>query len=135
MANSEFTSHVIYFMNSISDDISKEEFLKHISNIYDNFKKPIDEKNRKIKKGKEIVNNYKNKRAASNLIKATVKKQFTTLISDKINAAKTLQAVIKRKEPNLLLHRLFETVLVNKYEAIDEIVPTIQAAIKRKLLQ
>jgi hypothetical protein len=73
------------------------------------------------------------KKVAINIIEPSMKRSTVTPLKKQIDAAKTLQAAIKRKEPNTLLARQIETGLVNQYEKIDKKVPLIQAAIKRKL--
>jgi hypothetical protein len=73
------------------------------------------------------------KKSAADIIEPSVKRSAVTPLKKQIDAAKTLQSVIKRKEPNALLARQFETNLEKKYEKIDKKIPTIQAAIRRKL--
>ena len=75
------------------------------------------------------------KKTATNIIEPLLKKGAVTPMAKKTEAAKTLQAAIKRKKPSELLARQIETGLVNQYEAIDKSVPAIQAAIKRKLVK
>lgn len=73
------------------------------------------------------------KKTAIDIIQPSVKRGAVTPFRKQTDAAKTLQAAIKRREPNQLLGRRMEVELEKKYEAIDKSVPTIQAAIKRKL--
>lgn len=73
------------------------------------------------------------KKAAIDIIEPKVKKGVVTPMAKKTDAAKTLQAAVKRQEPQKLLARRMEVELEKKYEEIDKKVPAIQAAIKRKL--
>jgi hypothetical protein len=73
------------------------------------------------------------KKGAIDIIQPSVKRGNITPLRKQVDAAKTLQAAIKRKEPNKLLARQFETELEKKYEEIDKQIPAIQAVIRRKL--
>ena len=75
------------------------------------------------------------KKSAVDIIQPSVKRGSITPLRKQVDAAKTLQAAIKRKEPNKLLARQFENELEKKYEKIDKKVPAIQAAIRRKLTE
>jgi hydroxymethylpyrimidine pyrophosphatase-like HAD family hydrolase len=75
------------------------------------------------------------KKSAIDIIEPSVKRGSITPLRKKVDAAKTIQAAIKRTEPNKLLARQFETNLEKKYDKIEKKVPLIQAAIRRKLTE